>query len=387
MLLFNTLTKKKEKLKTFQEKKVQLYVCGITPYDTTHLGHAFLYIFFDVFYRYLIHKGYDVNYVQNVTDIDDDILKRANEEKRDWKELGNYWTKEFLDDYKSLNMIMPTHYVKATETMDTIITMIRGLEQKGFTYIKDKNVYFQISKFSRYGELSGLGKAEMLKLAQERGGNPDDPCKKDPLDFILWQHSKKGEPQWESPWGAGRPGWHIECSAMSYKYLGSQIDIHGGGYDLIFPHHESEIAQTESYTGKSPFVRYWVHAAMLEYKGEKMSKSLGNMVFISDLLKKYSPNTIRWVLLSHHYRKEWGFAMNELDEAEKTMGVLQKKTTQKKEGDIRKIENFLENDMDIPNALDYIRKEMGGETLQQHSRFLDLHLLLLKKPTVNSVRP
>ncbi|OGK17894.1 cysteine--tRNA ligase [Candidatus Roizmanbacteria bacterium RIFCSPLOWO2_12_FULL_40_12] len=365
MLLFNTLTKKKEKLKTFQEKKVQLYVCGITPYDTTHLGHAFLYIFFDVFYRYLIHKGYDVNYVQNVTDIDDDILKRANEEKRDWKELGNYWTKEFLDDYKSLNMIMPTHYVKATETMDTIITMIRGLEQKGFTYIKDKNVYFQISKFSRYGELSGLGKAEMLKLAQERGGNPDDPCKKDPLDFILWQHSKKGEPQWESPWGAGRPGWHIECSAMSYKYLGSQIDIHGGGYDLIFPHHESEIAQTESYTGKSPFVRYWVHAAMLEYKGEKMSKSLGNMVFISDLLKKYSPNTIRWVLLSHHYRKEWGFAMNELDEAEKTMGVLQKKTTQKKEGDIRKIENFLENDMDIPNALDYIRKEMGGETLQQ----------------------
>jgi len=365
MLLFNTLTKKKEKLKTFQEKKVQLYVCGITPYDTTHLGHAFLYIFFDVFYRYLIHKGYDVNYVQNVTDIDDDILKRANEEKRDWKELGNYWTKEFLDDYKSLNMIMPTHYVKATETMDTIITMIRGLEQKGFTYIKDKNVYFQISKFSRYGELSGLGKAEMLKLAQERGGNPDDPCKKDPLDFILWQHSKKGEPQWESPWGAGRPGWHIECSAMSYKYLGSQIDIHGGGYDLIFPHHESEIAQTESYTGKSPFVRYWVHAAMLEYKGEKMSKSLGNMVFISDLLKKYSPNTIRWVLLSHHYRKEWEFAMNELDEAEKTMGVLQKKTTQKKEGDIRKIENFLENDMDIPNALDYIRKEMGGETLQQ----------------------
>ena len=365
MLLFNTLTKKKEKLKTFQEKKVQLYVCGITPYDTTHLGHAFLYIFFDVFYRYLIHKGYDVNYVQNVTDIDDDILKRANEEKRDWKELGNYWTKEFLDDYKSLNMIMPTHYVKATETMDTIITMIRGLEQKGFTYIKDKNVYFQISKFSRYGELSGLGKAEMLKLAQERGGNPDDPCKKDPLDFILWQHSKKGEPQWESPWGAGRPGWHIECSAMSYKYLGSQIDIHGGGYDLIFPHHESEIAQTESYTGKSPFVRYWVHAAMLEYKGEKMSKSLGNMVFISDLLKKYSPNTIRWVLLSHHYRKEWGFAMNELDEAEKKMGVLKKKTTQKKEGDIRKIENFLENDMDIPNALDYIRKEMGGETLQQ----------------------
>lgn len=319
MVIYNSLSQQKELFETREPQKVSLYVCGITPYDTTHLGHAFLYIFFDIVWRYLTYKGYDVAYVQNVTDIDDDILKRAKKEGRDWKELGDYWTTRFLNDLKALNVQMPTKYVKATEAIDEVITMVNILVEKGFAYESEGNVYFDTSKDSEYGKLSKLSKEEMEIILNERGGNTNDPLKKHPLDFNLWQKSKNDEPFWESPWGNGRPGWHIECSAMVKKYLGDQIDMHGGGKDLLYPHHESEIAQSENATGEKPFVQFWMHAAMLSFEGEKMSKSLGNLVMATDLLKTYAPDVIRWVLLSHHYRQSWEFHMEELAKAEEIL--------------------------------------------------------------------
>ena len=291
MKLYNTLSEKIEVFKPLEKDKVKLYVCGITPYDTTHLGHAFTYTIFDVLYRFLEFQGYKVNYTQNVTDIDDDILKKAKEVGEDWKKLGTFWTEKFLKDMKSLNTIPPTHYVKATETIPTIIEIIEKLENDGFAYEKNGNVYFDVKKDKEYGKLSKYSCEQMITLSKERGANPNDPNKHDPLDFILWQKSKNDEPFWDSKWGKGRPGWHIECSAMVYKYLDKKIDIHGGGSDLRYPHHESEVAQSEQFTGVKPFSQVWMHIGMVEYKGEKISKSLGNLVMVSDLLKNCTPNT------------------------------------------------------------------------------------------------
>lgn len=322
MRLYNSQSRKIEIFKPRDSKKVTMYVCGITPYDTTHLGHAFTYICFDALNRYLKYKGYKVDYVQNVTDIDNDILKRAKEQKRGWKELGEYWTKKFLNDLKSLNILMPTNYVKATDSIPKIIEITKVLLDKGFAYENQGNVYFSIAKDKKYGKLSRFTKEQMLLIAKERGGDTNDPLKRRPLDFVLWMKSQKEEPFWDSPWGqgsprsaggAGRPGWHIECTAMIHQYLGDQIDIHGGGRDLIFPHHESEIAQSENYTGKKPFVNIWIHTAMVMYEGEKMSKSLGNLFMVSDLLKKFDANAIRWYLLSHHYRDVWEYRDDELE--------------------------------------------------------------------------
>lgn len=350
-----------------------MYVCGVTPYDTTHLGHAFTYISYDVLIRYLKYKGYDVDYVQNVTDIDDDVLKRAKQVGKNWKELGEFWTKRFLDDIKELNILSPTHYVKATASIDSMIRIIEVLISKGFAYECKGNVYFEVKKFKNYGQLSHYDHKQMLIIAQERGGHPDDPFKKDPLDFLLWQksrpkddqHPADNEPFWESPWSKGRPGWHIECSAMIYRYLGDQIDIHGGGRDLIFPHHESEIAQMESFSGKKPFVKYWVHTAMLIYEGEKMSKSLGNLVMVKDLLAKHSANSIRYLLLSHHYRIPWEFFDNEITTAEIMVKVIEKaarlpiKYDEKCKPDdkyIKEFETHMDNDLDTPSSLKLILK-------------------------------
>lgn len=300
-----------------------MYVCGITPYDTTHLGHAFVYVTFDAFKRFLEFKGYRVTYTQNVTDIDDDLLKRANVEGKNWQELGSFWTDRFLNDLKALNVQIPDHYIKATEAIPEIIDMVQKLLEKGFAYEINGNVYFEVSKFPDYGKLSKLSTNKKLMLLKERGGNPDDPNKKAPLDFILWQKSLRDEPFWDSPLSKGRPGWHVECSAMIKKTLGDQIDIHGGGLDLIYPHHESELAQSESASGKSPFVKYWMHIAMVSYKGDKMSKSLGNIVLVSDLLKKYSPNAIRLMLLLNHYRKPWEYIEKQMKNAQKIMDKLE----------------------------------------------------------------
>ena len=331
---------------------MKLYVCGITPYDTTHLGHAFTYIQFDALIRYLHSKGRKVTYVQNITDIDDDILRKAKEEGRNWKELGQFWTKQFLMDLKNLNILLPDKMPKATDAIPKIIEINKVLEEKGQAYKKGENLYFRVLSFPNYGQLSRLSRKEMIRISGDRGGDPKDPNKEDPLDFILWQGMKEGEPFWESPWGKGRPGWHIECSAMIHKYLGEQIDIHGGGADLIFPHHESEIAQSESYTGKFPFVKQWMHTGMVRYKGEKMSKSLGNLVMIKDLLKIYSPNQIRYLLLSHHYSEEWEFNEEDLQSFQKTLEVKMIK-----KGDKKMFEKYMEEDLNINKALECAGEE------------------------------
>ncbi|MBI3485728.1 cysteine--tRNA ligase [Candidatus Daviesbacteria bacterium] len=384
MKLFNSLTQTKEYFEPLKRKQVLMYVCGITPYDTTHLGHAFLYIHFDVLFRYLNFRAFKVNYTQNVTDIDDSILEKAKELKTDWQSLGDFWTKQFLEDLDKLNVLRPTHFVKATDSITKIVEIIKKLVKEDLAYIKGGNVYYEVSKFPNYGKLSHFNRNQMLLIAGERGANIKDPNKRNQLDFILWQNSKIDEPSWDSPWGKGRPGWHIECSAMINQYLGDQIDIHGGGRDLIFPHHESEIAQSESFTKKSPLVKYWMHASMLMYQGEKMSKSLGNLVMVSDLLKKYDPNAIRLNLLSHHYRMPWEFDIKELEQATKFVGRIQKAISKLgPRGSTEKINYFntkfnmaIEDDLDIPEALNVI-KELLDKIDQGQDEQLKLTLKLL----------
>jgi L-cysteine:1D-myo-inositol 2-amino-2-deoxy-alpha-D-glucopyranoside ligase len=314
MRLYNTMSREKEEFAPVH-RYVTMYVCGITPYDTTHLGHAFTYIAFDTLARYLQFKGWPVRYAQNVTDIDDDILRKAREVGENWKELGDRWTRRFITDMDALNVLRPTYFPRATEEIPRIIDMTRVLLDKGHAYEKAGNVYFSVDSCIRFGKLSRVQRQEMLPIANQRGNIPDDPNKRDPLDFVLWQAAKPGEPSWDSPWGQGRPGWHIECSAMSQHYLGDTLDIHGGGGDLIFPHHECEIAQSEQYTGVHPFVRFWMHIAMVRHEGEKMSKSLGNLVMARDLLQTYSGDAIRAYLLSHHYRTAWEYEEAELNQA------------------------------------------------------------------------
>ncbi len=322
MNIFNSLTRRKESFKT-QSKKVGVYVCGITPYSITHLGHAFVYTFFDVLLRYLRHLGYETLYVQNLTDIDDDIIKRASQEKKNWRKLGEENAQKFLGDMKWLNNLQPDVYPRATDHIQGIISITQKLLKKGIAYQKNGSVYFSVLAYKGYGKLSRLSKIKMLSIANERGNNPKDLNKRDPLDFVLWQAKKPKEPFWLSPWGPGRPGWHIECSAMSAAYLGDTLDIHGGGSDLIFPHHESEIAQSETATGKQ-FVKYWMHVGMLKYQGKKMSKSLGNIVLIGDLKQKYSANAVRIYLLSHHYRSVFEFYEKDLKKAKLTEELFKK---------------------------------------------------------------
>ncbi len=376
MRLYNSLTKNYEILKPLVEGQIKMYVCGITPYDTTHLGHAFTYMFFDALQRVLEYQGYKVEYVQNVTDIDDDILKKAKEVKKDWVELGDFWTGKFLNDLKALNIKIPTHYVKATNSVDKIIEIIKRLLDLGLAYQKGDHVYFNVGKFSLYGKLSQLSLEQMISLSKERGADPNDPQKINPLDFILWQESLPDEPFWDSPFSKGRPGWHIECSAMILKHLGDQIDIHGGGKDLIYPHHESEIAQSESFTQKIPFVQTWMHTAMVMYQGEKMSKSLGNLVMVSDLLKKYSSNHIRFLLLSHHYREVWEFDEDQLHVVGKKISKILSSLNKKAEVPKTTIEfdrflKALDDDMDTPKAL-LILQEMSENNDANLSRGLGI---------------
>lgn len=320
--IFNSMTRTKEAF-TSDAGKVGVYVCGITPYDVTHLGHAFTYTFFDVLVRYLRHLGYKVTYVQNLTDIDDDIIRKAKIEGANWRRLAEENANKYLDDMRWLNNLQPDVYPRATDHIKTIIRTIMELQKKGKTYEKNGSVYFDIDSDKAYGRLSKLSRRAMLPIANERGNVPDDPNKKNPLDFVLWQARKPDEPYWLSPWGEGRPGWHIECSAMSMRHLGETIDIHGGGGDLVFPHHENSLAQSECVTGK-PFIRYWMHTGMVRYKGEKMSKSLGNLVLLSDLREKHSPNTIRLCVLSHHYRSVCEFDDEEIKKAVEKNASLRK---------------------------------------------------------------
>ncbi len=306
MKLYNSLSRRIERFEPSSDP-ITVYVCGITPYDTTHIGHAFTYASADILIRFLEFQGYRVRYVQNVTDIDDDILKRAAEVKEDWRHLGDRWTAHFIQDMIALNVRPPEHFPRATDVIPQIIEWVEKLILADVAYVQGQSVYFSIDAWPEYGQLCRASYEEMLPIANERGNNPKDPNKRDPLDFVLWQAQAPGEPAWDSPWGPGRPGWHIECSTMATQFLGETIDIHSGGADLLFPHHESEIAQVEAVTTKTPFTRFWMHVAMVRFEGEKMSKSLGNLVMVRDLLDDWTPDALRLYLGSHHYREAWQF--------------------------------------------------------------------------------
>ncbi len=312
MKIYNTLSGKKEDF-TPKGDTVKMYVCGVTPYAPSHLGHAMSYIVFDTIRRYLEFHGYTVKYVQNFTDIDDKIIARANEAHIPAQELAQKFIDQYFGDMNTLNIKQANKYPKATEEIPKIIEVIEGLIQKGHAYESGGDVYFRIKSDPDYGKLShrtldGMMAGARVEIAE---------AKEHPLDFALWKAAKPGEPQWQSPWGPGRPGWHIECTAMSLKYLGETLDIHGGGQDLIFPHHENEIAQSESFTGIKPFVRHWLHNGLLQLGEEKMSKSTGKLVTISEALAKYSPDALRLWVLSSHYRSPISYSDDNLTATEK----------------------------------------------------------------------
>jgi cysteinyl-tRNA synthetase len=300
--VYDTLTREKSEFQTIEEGKVRMYVCGPTVYDSAHVGHAMSAIVFDVVRRYLLYSGYDVHYVMNFTDVDDKIIKRANRLGVDPFELAAKYIEEFKQDLKDLNILPATEHPRATEEIDTIINMVARLLENDAAYEVDGDVYFRVEKAEDYGKLSGRNLEEMNAGSRIRVNEK----KENPMDFAVWKAAKPDEPSWDSPWGPGRPGWHIECSAMNLHHLGEQIDIHGGGNDLIFPHHENEIAQTEAITGK-PFARYWMHNGMLQLKGEKMSKSLGNLIPINEFLEDHPGDVMRLIVISSHYRSPLTF--------------------------------------------------------------------------------
>ena len=312
MKIHNTLTNKEEEFTPIEPGKVKMYVCGPTVYNFMHIGNARPIIIFDTVRRYFKYKGYDVNYVSNFTDVDDKIIKRANEEGVSAAEISERYIKEAKTDMEGLNVLPATKNPKATEEIDGMIEMIEELIKKGYAYAKNGSVYFRTRSFKSYGKLSNKN-IDDLEAGARIAINDE---KEDPLDFVLWKPKKEGEPFWASPWGEGRPGWHIECSVMSKKYLGEQIDIHAGGEDLIFPHHENEIAQSEAANGKN-FAKYWMHNGYLRINNEKMSKSLGNFITIRDVSKEYDLGVLRFFMLGAHYRGPINFS-HELMEAAKT---------------------------------------------------------------------
>ena len=323
MIIFNTLTKKKESFVPLEDKLVRIYVCGVTVYDDGHLGHARSAVVFDVLRRYLAFKGYRVIYVKNFTDIDDKIINRAQQENRPWTEIIKQYIEAYSRDMNRLKVSTPDVEPRATEHMPEIIDMITQLIEKGFAYQINGDVYYEVGAYKGYGRLSGRKEEELLAGARVEV----DERKKNPMDFALWKSSKPGEPGWESPWGSGRPGWHIECSAMSIRHLGKTFDIHGGGRDLVFPHHENEVAQSCAYTGQE-FARYWVHNGFVTIDDEKMSKSLGNFFTIKEIFEKSNWNesvtgeTLRYFLLSTHYRSDLNFSDKALSEAKSAVDNL-----------------------------------------------------------------
>jgi len=317
MKVYNTLSGQKEEFLP-QGDEVKMYVCGVTPYSDSHIGHAMSYIIFDVIRRYLQFRGYKVKYVQNITDIDDKIIDRANQLGIATGELAGKFTARYFEDMDALNISRADIYPKATEEIPKIIEVIQGLIDKGYAYSAGGSVYFRVKSVPDYGKLSHRSLESMMSTEGALGSDE----KESPMDFVLWKAAKLGEPSWESPWGAGRPGWHIECSVMSLKYLGNTLDIHGGGQDLVFPHHENEIAQSESFTGIKPFAKYWLHNGLVQLGEEKMSKSLGNLVTIREVLEKYSADAIRIFVLSSHYRSPLTYSEEALEAAEKGLDRL-----------------------------------------------------------------
>lgn len=315
--VYNTLSRKKEIFETLEPDQVSMYVCGPTVYDNAHVGHAMSSMVFDIIRRYLEYSGYAVRHVMNYTDVDDKIIMRAQFEEVDAVELAERYIEQYAQHLRDLNILPATVYPRVSTEMENIIQVVQGLIDKGYAYEVEGDVYFRVARDNDYGKLSRRKLEDM-----ESGSRIDiDSRKESPMDFALWKAAKPGEPAWESPWGPGRPGWHIECSVMSIEHLGEQIDIHGGGNDLIFPHHENEIAQSESFTGK-PFARYWLHNGMMQLSGEKMSKSLGNLVTIGDFLENYEADVLRMLVLNSNYRNPLTFSDDVLDQTSRALERL-----------------------------------------------------------------
>ena len=338
MRLYNTLSRSVEEL-VVEDKTVNMYVCGITPYAPSHLGHAMCAIVFDVIRRYLEYKGYKVNFIQNFTDIDDKMIIAANDEGIKVSELAERNIQAYLSELDRLNVLEASEYPRATEEIEAIIQVISALIEKGYAYEISGDVYFRVKQDEDYGKLSRRNIDELLAGARLE----IEETKENPADFALWKSQKTGEPAWNSPWGQGRPGWHIECTAMSLTYLNNKIDIHGGGQDLVFPHHENEIAQSESYTGVEPFARYWMHNGTLGYGEEKMSKSLGNVFSIGEALEVFSSDALRMFFLSSHYRTPLVFSNDSVEGQQRAIERLKSAVSASSgEGDLLKIESYRE---------------------------------------------
>ena len=378
--LYDTLTGQKVDFEPWDGHTVRMYVCGVTPYDTTHVGHAMTYLTFDVVNRYCQYLGWRVKYVQNVTDIDDDILKRSNRDNERWDLLGDRHTRRLVEDLSLLSVLWPQAFPRASEEVEKIIEITSSLMEQGYAYISDGNVYFRVDKDEDYGQLGKYSREEMIELSRERGADPDDPRKEGPLDFILWQGQQPGEPAWDSPWGPGRPGWHIECSAMATRYLGPKIDIHGGGSDLIYPHHESEIAQTQHGCRVEPFARVWMHIGMVRYQGEKMSKSLGNLVLARDVLRVHSADALRLYLHSNHYRESWNYRDTGPAEYEGLASLLKEAAhADSKDGSPLDASSFeqrfcaaLDDDLNTPEAINVLR-QLAADIVTYRAEGANIH--------------
>ncbi len=390
--LYNTLSQQKEDFQSFDPggKLARIYVCGVTPYDTSHMGHALVAVVFDVARRYFKHSGYEVLHVQNLTDVDDDIIKRARRDKVPYDKLGQQWDQLYRDGLAAINCLPFDQYVPASTQIEPIKQMVEKLVEARQAYLAaDGNVYFRAASFPNYGELSHLNAHEMLEKAKAAAvdslaDQPGNPAKESDLDFILWQAARPDEPSWPSPWGDGRPGWHIECSAISTGHLGPQFEIHGGGADLIFPHHSSEIAQSESVNGKSPVVGYWMHVAMLYLDGEKMSKSLGNLILIRDALKTHSPDGLRLYLLgAEHYRTPLHYQRADVDQADRLAvtlrQTLQLPATGPEDGSEQESRFYtaMDDDLNTPEAIralkslaDALREGQAGPAAQDRLKYM-----------------
>src|SRR5437764_88717 len=351
---------------------VTMYTCGITPYAASHVGHAAAYITYDVLQRRLRDLGHTTQLVRNVTDVDDVILRKARELGVYYLDLAAEEYGRFDADMNALGLLQPFSEPRATSAIHDILGFIGMVLESGHAYQAAGAVYFSVSTFEPFGQVSHLSRDEMLPLAAERGGNPDDPAKRDPLDFVLWQPSAPDEPSWPSMWGPGRPGWHIECSALALRELGTTIDIHGRGSDLIFPHHECEAAQSEAATGR-PFVRHWVHQGMVRLGGEKMSKSLGNLVFVSDLVKEWDPMAVRLAILANHYRTPWEWNDDLLPAG---MERLERwRAAGDGEGALEAVRAALDDDLDAPRALAAVDDAVsGGEGVSAAAELLGVQL-------------
>ena len=374
MRLYDTARREVVPFEPPTDRAVRMYTCGITPYDATHLGHAWVYVIYDVLQRRLIDLGHEVRCVRNVTDVDDPLFAKARELGVHWLDLAAGEEARFLRDMEALDVLPVASEPRASSAIADIRGFIGMVLDRGYAYVSGGSVYFDVSRFPSFGELSHYSHDEMLALARQRGGNVDDPNKRNPLDFVLWHPSAADEPSWDTIWGAGRPGWHIECSALALRELGTTIDLHGGGGDLIFPHHECERAQSEAATGE-PFCKHWMHVGLVWMDGHKMSKSLGNLVFIDKLRAVHDPRAIRLGLIEHHYRNDWHWEPDLITRNEDRLARWQASADGSAGSVLDAVRAALDDDMDTPRALAAIDAAVArGESVRAAAALLGVFL-------------